>query len=139
MKVAAALAFLAVCWGTLLTEKAWLATHADRAGLVHWERPGARMSMDATLVDVVEEVAAGLAPGGPAPTSPDDALLSWPLAPGLHVILDRSLATSQATLLGGEVRDPARVIAELKASRPPAVVLGLPDLGPEPAGSVDPA
>lgn len=122
--LAAALVFLAVCWGTLLTEKTWLATHADREGLVHWERPGARMMMDATLVGIVDEIAAGLAPGGSAPAFPDEPLLSWPLAPGLHVILDRPLATSQSTLLGGEVRDPARVIAELEASRPPAVVLG---------------
>ncbi|MCP4573973.1 MAG: hypothetical protein GY838_16560 [bacterium] len=121
---AAALVFLTLCWGTLLAEKAWLATHADREGLVHWERPGARMLMDATLVGVVDEIVTGLTPGGPAPASPDDPLLSWPLAPGLHVVLDRPLATSQATLLAGEVRDPARVIAELEASRPPAVVLG---------------
>jgi len=118
--LAVALVFLTVCWGTLFQEKVWLATHADREGLVYWERPGARMSMDATLVEVVEEVAAGLAPL----SAPDDPLLSWPLAPGLHVILDRPLATSQATLLAGEVRDPARVVAELEASRPPVAVLG---------------
>jgi len=118
--LAVALVFLTVCWGTLFQEKVWLVTHADRAGLTYWERPGARMSMDATLVEVVEEVAAGLAPL----SAPDDPLLSWPLAPGLHVILDRPLATSQATLLADEVRDPARVVAELEISRPPVAVLG---------------
>lgn len=116
---AAGLVFLILCWGTLLGEKLWLATHTGREGLVTWERPGARVAMDAGLVAVVEETVAALPDAGE-----DAPLLSWPLAPGLNVILGRTPATSQATLLGGEVRDPARIVAELDRTRPPHAVLG---------------
>jgi hypothetical protein len=57
---------------------------------------------------------------------PRAPVLIWPAQPGLHVILDRLPATSQATLLAGEVRDPAAVIAELAARPPAAAVIGKP-------------
>jgi hypothetical protein len=54
-------------------------------------------------------------------TSP---VLVWPAQPGLQFVLGAPLATAQATLLGGEVREAAAVIADLEASRPPVAVLG---------------
>jgi hypothetical protein len=51
-------------------------------------------------------------------------VLVWPAAPGLQFVLGAPLATSQATLLGGEVRQSASVITDLEESRPPVVILG---------------
>jgi hypothetical protein len=116
---AVALVGCALGWGVFLAEGAWLASHSERPGLVRWSPPGAgvlvsaeRQAVVARLTTLVDSLSA----------SPRAPVLIWPAQPGLHVIMDRPSATPQATLLAGEVRNPAAVIAELNA-RPPAVAV----------------
>ncbi len=116
---------LAAGWGTFLVEKTWLATHGNRPGLEIWDRPGARISLDKTRIQVIEEVFSARTPDGKKPlAAPSDPVLIWPAQPGLYAIMDRPLATAQATLLAGEVRDPSAVIRQLETSAPPMAVLG---------------
>jgi hypothetical protein len=125
LTIVAALLVLTAGWGTFLQEKLWLAGNADRPGLQQWDRPGARVAMDETRISVIEQVFAELTSKGRAPlASPDDPLLIWPAQPGLYAIMDRPLASNQATLLAGEVRDPARVISQLESNAPPVAILG---------------
>jgi hypothetical protein len=110
--------FALLALGPLAAEKLWLAFHADRPTLCAWERPGARILMACARRDALESLYGSL------PRRPDDPLLVWPVQPGLHVLFDAPLATSQATLLAGEVRDPRAVIAELDRRRPSVALVG---------------
>ena len=93
-------------------EKLWLATHGKRPTLQTWERSTAKIQLATTTIRDLEELFTALPWDGWSP------LLVWPLQPGLNFLLDAPLATSQVTLLIGEVRDPRLVIAELEKSRP---------------------
>jgi len=93
-------------------EKLWLSAHRNRPTLQTWERPTAGVQLATTTIRDLEDLFTALPWDGWSP------LLVWPLQPGLNFILDAPLATSQTTLLSGEVRDPRRVIAELEKSRP---------------------
>lgn len=120
-----ALLILGAGWSTFLHEKLWLASNFSRPGLVKWERPGARVMMGETRVSVTEKVFNTLTLGDGKPVaSAEDPLLIWPVQPGLHVIMDRPLATAYATLLLDEVRDPSLVISQLETSTPPVAILG---------------
>jgi len=100
------------------SEQVWLAVHLNRDGLGVWERPTAGIRLEKDRRDQFEALCAGLE------REPDQPVLVWPAQPGLQFVLDAPLATSQATLLPGEVSDTAAVLAELESSRPPAAVLG---------------
>ncbi len=102
----------------LLGEQVWLATHLDRPGLVRWERDSARVYLEPKQVETLESLCSELPWDGRSP------VLVWPAHPGLQFVLGAPLATAQTTLLGGEVRDPAAVIADLERSGPPVVILG---------------
>lgn len=100
------------------TEQVWLAIHLDRATLARWERPSARVYLAREKVETLETMCSELPWDGIAP------VLVWPASPGLQFVLEAPLATPQATLLGGEVRRSASVIADLQESRPPILILG---------------
>ena len=110
--------FFVVVVAPLFGEQVWLATHLDRPGLVRWERASARIHLESRRAENLEALCSELAWDGRSP------VLVWPAHPGLQFVLGAPLATAQATLLGGEVRDPAAVIADLERSGPPVAILG---------------
>lgn len=115
--VTAALVVLGAWWPTGM-ENIWLATHFARSTLVSWDRPTARIRQDAKRIGDLEELL------GFVPTDPKIPQLTWPVQPGLTFLQGSALATAQATLLAGEVRDPQKVIADLERTRPPAIIQG---------------
>jgi hypothetical protein len=104
--------------GPLLAEQVWLATHLNRPGLVRWERSTAQVYLETKQTETLEALCTELPWDGKSP------LLVWPTYPGLQFVLGAPLATEQVTLLGGEVRDPAAVIADLEKTRPPVAIFG---------------
>jgi hypothetical protein len=102
----------------LAGEKLWLLIQADRPHLSMWQRPTARVQVARDQREAIEGLFASLAWDRTSP------MLIWPLQPGLHFLMDVPLATAQATLLGGEVRDPGQVVAELDRSQPPICLQG---------------
>jgi len=119
---AAALAFSAVAFLPLAAEPVWLALNADRDGLAVWERDTGGIRMTSERIETLEVLGDFIRDevAGPA--------VFWPVRPGLNFFFDVPLATSQATLVGGEVRDVAAVTADL-ASHPDHVLL----LGSQPS------
>lgn len=102
--------FGAVALLPLAYEPVWLASHAGRPGLAIWERETAGIRLTRERVDRLEELGKRF----------DDGLYGaavfWPARPGLNFFYDAPPASSQATLLGGEVRDPGRILKQLEAS-----------------------
>ncbi len=107
-----------VALGPLLGEKLWLAGSAGRDSLARWERPTAGVLMDRQRLARLESVFTSLPRDGQSP------LICWPAQPGINFLLEAPLGVAQATLLGGEVRDPDAVIAEFERQRPPLILLG---------------
>jgi len=99
-------------------EKIWLGTNQNRPSLQYWKRPTAKVQVASDRIKDLEELFVSLPWDGQSP------LLIWPVQPGLHVLLDAPLATSQATLLKAEVRDPDLIIAELEKTRPSLCLQG---------------
>jgi len=110
--------FFVVVVAPLFGEQVWLATHLGRPGLVRWERASAGVYLESRRAETLEALCSELTWDGRSP------VLVWPAQPGLQFILGAPLATPQATLLGGEVRDPAAVIADLEEKKPPVAILG---------------
>jgi len=110
--------FILIILAPFAGEQVWMATHLDRPSLARWERATARVHLEPKTVETLETMCSALPWDGNSP------LQVWPAAPGLQFVLGAPLATSQATLLGGEVRRPASVITDLEESRPPVVILG---------------
>jgi len=117
LAAATAIVVLGAWWPTGM-ENIWLATHIGRSTLAHWDRPTARIKLDAKRIGGLEELL------GFVPTDPKNPQLTWPVQPGLTFLQGAALATAQTTLLAGEVRDPRRVIADLERTRPPAIIQG---------------
>jgi hypothetical protein len=101
--------FVVVALVPLAYEPIWLATHAHRPGLAVWERESAGIRLTQERVDKLEAL------GDRFENGLYGAAVFWPARPGLNFFYDSPLASSQATLLGGEVRDPQRILAELGA------------------------
>jgi len=116
---AAAVLYALVALGPLLLEPVWLAARADRPGLAVWDRPAAGIRLSQERIEGLELLGDYLAREvhGPA--------VFWPVQPGLNFFFEVPLATSQATLLGGEVRDADAVLRELERHPDRAVLLGL--------------
>ncbi len=118
---AVALVGCALGWGVFLAEGVWLASHSGRPGLVRWAPPGAGVLVSADRQEVIAHLASLVDSLSASPRAP---VLIWPAQPGLHVIMGRPPATPQVTLLAGEVRNPAAVIAGLNACPPAVAVIG---------------
>ncbi len=110
--------------GPLAAEPLWLGLHARRATLQTWERPRAGVQLSPARAEGLDGVLADIvARTGGNNGTPAAPVLIWPAQPGLQFLLDAPLATAQATVGPGEVRDPASVIASLDASAPPVALL----------------
>lgn len=110
--------FILMVAAPLAAEKAWLAANLQRPGLVRWERDTAGIYLAEGRANTLEIICAELPWDGKSP------VLVWPAQPGLQFALGAPLATAQTTLLGGEVRDDASLLAGLDTSRPSAAILG---------------
>ena len=110
------LALAAVAFLPLAAEPVWLAVNADRDGLAVWERDTGGIRLTDERIETLEVL------GDFIQDEVDGPAVFWPVRPGLNFFFDVPLATSQATLLGGEVRDVDAVVADL-ASHPDHVLL----------------
>lgn len=108
----------ALVFGPRLGEQLWLAGNSGRASLVPWERDTAGIGLGQERHNYLEAVlqAAHGDDGGTA--------VAWPAQPGLVFLMAAPLATVQATLLAGEVRQPDVVIEALREEPPGVIILG---------------
>lgn len=115
----AAAVFALAALGPLFAEPVWLAANPGRGSLQVWERGTAGIRLTRERIATLEVLGDFLREQvrGPA--------VFWPVQPGLNFFFDVPLATSQATLLGGEVRDAGAVLAELEAHPDRVVLMGL--------------
>lgn len=118
----------------LTAENVWLAANTGREGLVTWERDRAGIMLAEDRVASLEASFGGLADEARIPT------VFWPYQPGMNFVFGLPLGTPQITLLGGEVRDPQKLIDTLQADPPRRMVLvrrfdigdrGMRELAPE--------
>jgi hypothetical protein len=116
-RIAVGLSVALLALGPILAENLWLATHSQRDGLLSWDRDRALVKLPSSRIQELESTI-DLLPG-----APHDPALFWPAQPGLHFVFDIPTAVPQVTLLGGEVRNPEALVAELRRTRPPRVVL----------------
>jgi|GEM_PF-4306986 len=100
--------FLLAAFAPLLMEAGWLLANGRRDTLVRWERPTAGIRLAAYRIEGLEYLFKHL------PEDPSVPVGFWPNKPGLNFLLGYPTVSRQVTLLGGEVRDPAAVIAELE-------------------------
>ncbi len=115
---AGAVGLLVVILAPFVLENLWLATHLGRDTLRRWERRTARIYMGRHRIEGIEKLLAF------TPADPRVPLLAWPMQPGLTFLRGSALATSQVTLLAGEIRDPGAVIGDLRRTRPPVILMG---------------
>lgn len=117
-RLAAIALFMAlISFGPLFAEKVWLNLNRHRDTLAQWHRGRAQIALAATRVGELERNLSKLPGGLDTPTA------FWPYQPALNFLFDIPLAHRQVTLLGGEIRDTASFIDELRLDPPPRVVL----------------
>ncbi len=104
----------------LAAEPIWLATHADRPGLAKWNRSSAGIRLTDERINNLEALDKNLG------SLSADSMLFWPARPGLNFFFDIPAASPQATLLGGEVRNPQTVLDHLADTPDHAVLLHPP-------------
>jgi len=104
----------------LAAEPVWLTLNADRPGLAEWKRPEAGILLTTERIQGLEELERRLDELASGP------MLFWPSRPGLNFFFGTPVGSPQATLLGGEVRDPNAVLADIAAHPAHAVLFHPP-------------
>ena len=104
----------------LAAEPFWLATHTDRPGLAKWSRSSAGIHLTDERINNLEALDKNLG------SLSANSMIFWPARPGLNFIFDIPAASPQATMLGGEVRNPQIVLDRLADTPDHAVLLHPP-------------
>jgi len=115
------LVLVALALAPRAAERAWLATHVLREGLIVWERPRAEILLTRDRIHNLERVV-GTWVGTTEPA------LIWPAHPGLHFVFGIP-APTRHLLMPSTERASLEAIGDLSADPPSRILLGLAGAG----------